>query len=346
MNAVDLTPSPNGRGSMTSWLEAGERSSNPARRFVAVLLSRYITVLLLAIVIVVFSVLAPTTFLTALNWQNLLVVQAVPICMAMAALLPLVAGEFDLSLGYMLGLVAMTGAFLSSQGQGAAVVMPVMILVGILVGLTNGVLTVRFRISSFISTLGVGIVLSGLTVGISGGQVIFSGIPRALTTLAREDILGIAISVWLALIIAMVLLYALEHMPLGRQFYATGGSERVAHLAGVPTGRVKMLAFTGAGLLVGIAAVFQLGQAGAASPGYGPELLLPAYAACFLGVSTYRPGYYNVPGALIAILLLGVGFNGLSIMGVPFWVQPVFNGAVLLVAVLTARAEARRVKVG
>jgi ribose transport system permease protein len=109
---------------------------------------------------------------------------------------------------------------------------------------------------------------------------------------------------------------------------------------------VKLLAFAGAGLLVGIAAVFQLGQAGAASPGYGPELLLPAYAACFLGVSTYHPGYYNVPGALIAILLLGVGFNGLSIMGVPFWVQPVFNGAVLLVAVLTARAEARRVKVG
>jgi ribose transport system permease protein len=94
------------------------------------------------------------------------------------------------------------------------------------------------------------------------------------------------------------------------------------------------------------AAIFQLGPAGAASPGHGPELLLPAYAACFLGVSTCRPGYYNVPGALIAILLLGVGSNGLSIMGVPFWVQPVFNGAVLLVAVLTARAEARRVKVG
>ena len=79
-------------------------------------------------------------------------------------------------------------------------------------------------------------------------------------------------------------------MPIGRQFYATGGSERVAHLAGVKTGRIKILAFAGAGLLVGIGAVFQLGQSGAASPGYGPELLLPAYAACFLGVSTYRPG--------------------------------------------------------
>jgi len=66
----------------------------------------------------------------------------------------------------------------------------------------------------------------------------------------------------------------------------------------------------------------------------------------FLGVTTYRPGYYNVPGTLVAILLLAVGFNGLSLMGVPFWVQPIFNGSVLLVAVLSARAEARHVRVG
>ena len=101
-----------------------------------------------------------------------------------------------------------------------------------------------------------------------------------------------------------------------------------------------------AGAFIGVAAIFELGQAGAANPGFGPDLLLPAYAAAFLGVTTYRPGYYNVPGTLVAILLLAVGFNGLSLMGVPFWVQPIFNGSVLLVAVLSARAEARHVRVG
>jgi ribose transport system permease protein len=346
MNVTAPLPKRSTRRGLGRWLVESEHSTNAVRRIVGILLSRYITVVLLAIVVLVFSVLTPATFLTATNWQNILVVQAVPICMALAALLPLIAGEFDLSLGYMLGLVAMTGAFLSSQGYGVAVVAPAMIGVGLLVGLANGILTVRYKISSFISTLGVGIVLSGLTLGVSGGQVIFQGIPTEIVHLSRDVVFGIAISVWLALIISVGLLYVLEHTPTGRHFYATGGSERVTHLAGVPTGRIKLLAFVGAGLLVGVAAIFQLGLAGAASPGYGPELLLPAYAACFLGVSTYRPGYYNVPGALIAILLLGVGFNGLSIMGVPFWVQPVFNGAVLLVAVLTARAEARRVKVG
>ncbi len=346
MNAADAHAKPSTRMSVGRWLEESERSSSAPRRFVGIVLSRYITVVLLALVIVFFSLLAPSTFLTTYNWQNILIVQAVPICMAMAAILPLIAGEFDLSLGYLMGLVAMTGAFLSSQGQGAWVVMPAMVATGVVVGLVNGILTVRFKISSFISTLGVGIVLSGLTLGVSGGQVIFAGIPQELIHVARDQEFGIAISVWLALIMSVALLYILEHTPVGRHFYATGGSERVAHLAGVATGRIKLLAFVGAGLFVGVGGVFQLGQAGAASPGYGPELLLPAYAACFLGVSTYRPGYYNVPGALIAILLLGVGFNGLAILGVPFWVQPIFNGAVLRVAVFTARAEARRVKVG
>jgi len=82
------------------------------------------------------------------------------------------------------------------------------------------------------------------------------------------------------------------------------------------------------------------------TPGFAPDLLLPAYAAAFLGVTAYRPCYQNVPGAMIAILLLAVGFNGLSLMGAPFWLQPLFNVAVLLGAVLTARAESRNIRVG
>jgi ribose transport system permease protein len=109
---------------------------------------------------------------------------------------------------------------------------------------------------------------------------------------------------------------------------------------------MRMTSFAAAGLIVGIAANFALAQAGSANPGYGPDLLLPAYAAAFLGVATYRPGYYNVLGALVAIILLAIGFNGLSLLGVPFWVQPIFNGSVLIIAVLVARQETRQVRTG
>jgi ribose transport system permease protein len=136
----------------------------------------------------------------------------------------------------------------------------------------------------------------------------------------------------------------LEQTPFGRKLYAVGGSERVAFLAGIRTGLLKIAAFALAGLLIGIGAIFALGQNGAANAGFGPELLLPAYAAAFLGVTTYRPGYYNIPGAVIAILLMAVGFNGLNLLGAPFWVQPIFNGTVLVVAVICARAESHRTK--
>lgn len=309
------------------------------------ILSRYATVLLLLVLIVVFS-LTTDKFLTTQNWQNLIVTQAVVACLALAAILPLVAGEFDLSLGYLVGALAMLGAYLAKHGADVVTIVAAMLAAGLLMGLFNGMLTVYFKISSFIATLGVGILLSGVTLGLSDGEVLFSGIPTTLTDLGSGSFLGIGTTVWLALLLAAILLYVLEHTPFGRRLYAVGGSERVAFLAGVRTGRVKMIAFGGAGLLVAIGAIFSLAQSGAANPGFGSDLLLPAYAAAFLGVTTYRPGYYNVPGTIVAIVLLAVGFNGLNLLGAPFWVQPIFNGAVLLIAVITARAESRAVKVG
>jgi ribose transport system permease protein len=156
--------------------------------------------------------------------------------------------------------------------------------------------------------------------------------------------MGLGISVWLTLILALIMFTVLEYTPFGRRLYAIGGSERVAFLAGIPTGRMKIVSFAIAGLLVGVGAVLALGQTGSGNASFGPELLLPAYAAAFLSVTTYRPGYYNVPGIVVAIVLLAVGFNGLNLLGAPFWAQPIFNGAVLLIAVVTARAESRHIK--
>lgn len=307
--------------------------------------SGYETVVLLALLVVVFT-FASDRFLTASNLQNVALVQAVTATMTLAVLMPLIIGEFDLSVGYLIGFLAMLEAVVAQHTGNPVLVIGTGPVVGLLVGLVNGVLTVYFKISSFIATLGVGILLSGGAQGISNGKVIFENIPSALTSLASDDFLGLSLAVWLTLLLALILFYVLEHTPYGRYWYAIGGSERVAYLAGVRTNRMRMISFAAAGLIVGIAANFALAQAGSANPGYGPDLLLPAYAAAFLGVATYRPGYYNVLGALIAIILLAIGFNGLSLLGVPFWVQPIFNGSVLIIAVLVARQETRQVRTG
>jgi ribose transport system permease protein len=309
------------------------------------ILRSYGTVVLLIALIVIFSAASPS-FLTLRNLQNVLIVQTVTALMTLGVMFPLIVGEFDLSVGYLVGFLAVLGAYLSGDNQGPVVVMVAMIGGGAVIGLVNGLLNQRLKISSFIATLGIGIILQGLTQGISGGKVLFSNIPAVVSTLGGGYAGALAISVWITLGFVAVLFYVLEHTPVGRSWYAVGGSERVAFLAGIRTGRLKIAAFAISGLLVGVAAVFALGQSGSANPGFGPDLLLPAYASAFLGVTTYRAGYYNVIGSVVGILLLAVGFNGLSLLGVPFWVQPVFNGGVLLLAVLVARSEARRVRVG
>ncbi|MDT0263896.1 ABC transporter permease [Jatrophihabitans lederbergiae] len=303
------------------------------------------TVAILIVLIVVFA-LSTDAFLTLRNVQNVLIVQTITALMTFGVMFPLIVGEFDLSVGYLIGFLAVLGAFLAGHGQGALVVIPAMILLGGVVGLINGLLTQKVGISSFIATLGVGIVLQGFTQGASGGKVLFNGIPSVVTKIGGGYAGPLAISVWIAIGFAIVLFYVLEQTPLGRSWYAVGGSERVSFLAGLRTARLKIAAFTVSGLMVGVASVLALGQSGSANPGFGPDLLLPAYAAAFLGVTTYRAGRYNVIGSVVGILLLAVGFNGLSLLGVPFWVQPIFNGGVLLVAVIVARAEARKVKVG
>ena len=297
------------------------------------------------LVLIAFFTLASPTFLTTGNIDNLLVTQSVVTCVAFAAMFPLIVGEFDLSLGYMVGFLTIVGGFVAGHNWVTWQVYAAMIATGLFIGFINGLLTVGFKISSFISTLGTGIILSGLAEGVSGGNVLFSGIPTIMVSIGRNNFLGVPVSVWFIMALGALLMFATEHTPFGRRLFAIGGSERVAFLAGISTNRLKVLSFVLAGLLVGIAATFELGSAGAANPTFGPDVLLPAYAAVFLGVTTYKPGNYNVIGTIIAILVLAVGFNGLSLLGVPYWGQPLFNGGVLLIAVLVARSEARHVRV-
>lgn len=306
---------------------------------------RYATVGLIVVLVIVFSFASPT-FLTSSNLTDLLITEGVPICIAFAAMFPLIIGEFDLSLGYLLGFDAIVGAQLALWGLPSWLLALIMIALGALIGFVNGILTVWLRISAFIATLATGIILGALSNGISNGQILFGGVGPSLVAIGRGSTFGVGNSIWIALGMAIILFYIFEHTPLGRHFYAIGGSEAVAFLAGVSTRKLRVSAYTMAGLLTGIGGVFELGNRGGADPSFGSALLLPAYAAVFLGVTTHRPGQYNIIGTVVAIILLAVGFNGLSLIGIPFWAEPLFDGLVLLVAVLIASREARQVKVG
>lgn len=308
------------------------------------LTERFGLVAILIGVVIVFWILEPTTFGVTQNFTTILQQQSVLACLALGLMVPIAVGEFDLSVGYILGLAAVeTDALVekSHLSPVLAVVLTIITCVGI--GLFNGILVTQFNVHSLIATLGVGFAVSGLTIGISGSQTLFSGVPGFISTVSNSNLGGIVSAVWVDLGLAIALYLVLDHTPYGRRIYAVGGSERVARLAGVRTRLIKLSAFGIAGLFAALAGLMQLGESGGANPSFGVNLLLPAFAAIFLGATAIRPGYFNVWGTIIAILLLAAGFSGLSLKGVPLWVEPLFDGAVLLVAVLFARQEARSI---
>lgn len=331
---------------MTTATPAATRPQGSARRFLQHGLSNYAIVIFLLILIAVFSLVAPTLFPTWSNFQAIANNQAVPAILALAVILPLAAGEFDLSVGAVLGFTSVLTAWATING---VPLIPAIILgvgAGALIGAINAFLVVRVGVSAFIATLGMGTLLSGGNLLLSNGSVLFDGIDPGLAVIARSKFLGLPLTFYYLLILAIILWLVLERTPFGRYLTATGLGRAPARLAGVPTNRYLALAFIGAGALAGIAGVLQTGTVGSASPSTGPAFLLPAYAAAFLGATTIRRGRFNVWGTMVGVLVLAVGVSGLNLLGAPFWVAPVFNGLALLLAVSFAAILAGRGRKG
>jgi ribose transport system permease protein len=299
-------------------------------------------VVFLLLLIVVFSIALPDKFPTTANFQTILGSQAVPTLLALAVVIPLVAGEFDLSVGGTLGVTSVFSAWAASKGMDVALVFVAAIGIGCVVGALNGFLVTKIGVSAFIATLGMGTVLAGGNLLMSGGNVLFNGIPESLTKIAGTEVLGLPIVVFYALAVAILLWYMLELTPMGRYLRATGSGREAARLTGVRTDRWLFLSFVIAGAIAAFAGFMQTSRVGSAPPDVGPSFLLPAYAAAFLGATTIHAGRFNVWGTVVGVLVLAVGITGLNLAGAAFWVPPVFNGTALIVAVSVAVIVSRR----
>ena len=303
-------------------------------------------VVFLLLLIVAFSVSLPITFPTTANLQLVLGSQAVPTLLALAVVIPLVAGEFDLSVGGILGVSAVFTAWAPSHGFSVPVIFVLAIAIGCLVGAFNGYLVTKVGVSAFIATLGMGTTLSGGNLYLSGGTVQYTNIPKSLTDIAGTQVLGLPIVVYYAAALAIVLWYMLEWTPMGRYLRATGTGREAARLTGVRTDRWLFLSFVISGAIAALAGFMQTSRVGSAPPDVGPNFLLPAYAAAFLGATTIHAGRFNVWGTVVGVFVLAVGITGLNLAGAAFWVPPVFNGVALIVAVsvavIVARANTRK----
>jgi ribose transport system permease protein len=212
-----------------------------------------------------------------------------------------------------------------------------MLLVCTGVGLINGMLVAKVKINALVATLGTSTIVTGAVQWYTNGSTISEGIPKGLTTLSSRSVWVIPLPAFLLLVIALVTWYVLTYTPIGRRLYATGGSPDAAKLSGIRVDRLTIGAFTVAGLLCGIGGLLEAAQLGAGNPTVGPPLLLPAFAAAFLGATAIKVGVFNVWGTVLAVFTISVGVTGLQLVGVPFFVAPIFQGTALLVAVTIAR---------
>jgi ribose transport system permease protein len=301
---------------------------------------RYTVVLVLIAMVVVFSLLSPSTFFTTGNFTTIANSQAVLLILALALTLPLAVGEFDLSVASGLGFGAILTGYLGGRHWPLALTVLAVLVVGAVVGLVNGLFVVHFGVNAFIVTLGTGTVLTGLTLLVSGGQIL-SGVSAGLSAAMTKTFAGLAVPVFIALALVIVLWYVYEYTPLGRYLTFIGLGAEVARLAGVAVKSLRWGAFVVAAVIAAGCGILAAGQLGSADPSASASYLLPAYAGAFLGTTVIRPGRFNAWGTVVALALLVVGVTGLQLLGAASWVEQVFNGGALVLAVTFAQLVSR-----
>lgn len=295
------------------------------------------------LVMVIFGALRPSSFLSVTNINSILVSQSVTAMLALAEMIPLATKQFDLSVGYHLGMAqVLIIGFQVQQGLNWVETAAVILVLSLVVGFVNGALVTWFKIDSFIATMGTGTMLYGLSNWYSNGeQIVGMSLPHSFTGLS-SIYHGLPLPALYVGLISIVLWCVMERLPIGRNLYVIGANVRAAELTGINVSRHVMGAFVASGFISGLAGIVLGSLLQTGTPSVGPEYLLPAFAATLLGATSIRPGRVNVIGTLISVLVLAFSFSGVQQLGAPFYIQYFFNGGILIVAVGLSVYAARR----
>lgn len=326
---------------------ATKKSKRPGRKRVSEP-ERFALLGVWAVLFLVFALLQPDTFPTSANISNMLGSQAVLLVLALGLIVPLRAGDYDLSVASTLNLSAVVVAVLNvNEGWNIWTAVIAAIVVSMLVGVVNGFVITRFDIDPFIVTLGIGTVVQGIIYWISN-SVTITGVDRQLSdTMLTQPFLAIPLDFYYAVALCLVVWYVFDHTAFGQRLLFAGQSRDVARLNGVNVSGLRWTSMIISGGVAGVAGVIYAGTTASADPTSGQAFMLPAFAACFLGSTVLKIGRFNPWGTLIAVYFLVTGITGLQLMGAQQYVQQLFYGGALVIAVILSklvksRGERRR----
>jgi ribose transport system permease protein len=312
----------------------GSRNLEIRRKFFR-FIAKFGTLIGMLLMIAIFSGMAPDSFATAGNFLNIFNQGSLLAIIAMGLTAVVIVGEFDMSIGYIASLagVLVTG-FMVNQHMPVAVAIPSVLAICLVIGLINGIIVTKAKVSSVISTIGIGGIVVGLNYAYSNGAPIATGVPDEFLNLTLLKIFGtIPINIFYMLLILLILWVVLNRTELGQWIQAVGGNQMAAKLSGIRVDLVKIIAFGISALCAGITGILLASLIGSGTTGAGDSYLINAFAAVFLGSATLRDGEFHVLGTFIGVFIIGIGFNGLAIFGVPTYFQYIFQGVILVGAV-------------
>jgi ribose transport system permease protein len=300
-------------------------------------------VILLILALVFFSVLKPETFGTLTNFRSIISEQAILAIAALGITIPIICGQFDLSVAANISAVSvLTAGLMSFSDVPWELALLAGVAAGLLIGLVNGLLVAYAGVHSFIATLATATILFAFVLWYGKGEIIFEGVSTEFVSLARERVLGFQIPALYLLVVAVALWFVLRLTPFGRYLYAIGGNQAAAEVAGVNVRRHILYSMVASGGIVALAGVILTARTASAQSTAGDTFLLPVFAAAFIGASTLRRGEFHVLGTVVGVYLVAVLVSGAFAMGAQNYVSPLITGIALIVAVVGSGAMSRR----
>ncbi len=306
------------------------------------LLSRGSLLIIWALVVLVFGLIEPAKFLQAGTFQTIFDTPVELIFLCLALVITFSVGEFDLSVAAMMGISGTLVSVLTvNHGMNPWLATVLAVVAAGAVGLLNGALVVGLGVNPIVVTLGVGTAVVGVALWITNLNTI-NGLPSSFSKFAITSFLGLAVSFWYGLILTVFLAYVLLGTPLGLRMAFVGANREVARLAGIRVNRIRLGSYVASGVISGLGGVILAATLGGYDPGSSPNYLLPAFAAVFLGTAVIQPGKFNPIGAFIGIYFLQTGIVGLQLAGLTGWIEDVFYGGTLVLAVTISTIVQRR----
>jgi len=284
------------------------------------------------IVLIAYFTWVNPLFFSSANALNIGRQSSVLLMVALAGTIVILIGSIDLSVG---ALVTLTGILVALSVDRFGVLGATLVGIGVggCVGLVNGLLVTQLKVPSFLVTLGMLSVLSGVANQISQGQSILFMDGTLLDIVNGSYVLGVPNVIWFALLATAIMTIVAFRTKLGRYLYALGGGEIVASHAGVPVTFYKVLAFVLSGAICGLAGVMLTGQVGAGTPTAGGSLLLNSIAAVVMGGTALSGGIGGPHRTFLGVLVIAILTNGMDVTEVNSFTQDIVKGFVIILAV-------------